>query len=453
MKHKGIVEFADQCGYEGGTIVICIQHAATGFEREPLSHPFGFKGGALTEIWQCTCSLTDREGVTGTGIGCQNVLWSDAAVFASATPSAGGAMMYCITDYAARLLEGHSFATPFEAMDYLLPLCLEYGRSVTHAPDMRTTFVLNALVPVDMALWQLYERKLGGVGFNGIIPQSVAPMMNHRYEQLQIIPLISYAVTVEEARKLAEEGYFFLKIKLGSDPEKDGDPEKMLAWDKERIRSIHEAVRDISTPHTEHGHIAYYFDCNGRYDSIERVQELLDYAQSIGALERTVVLEEPFPEEYKCDVSALPVRVAADESAHSPADVEERIALGYRAIALKPIAKTMSVTFRMIEAIQRAGVACFCADLTVGPLQADVNKCFASRLPCLPGLKIPVMESNGWQNYRNWDQMCTYHPANGAPWTRMQGGSVPLSERFYDASAGVFDDLAHYERVARGENL
>ena len=53
-------------------------------------------------------------------------------------------------------------------------------------------------------------------------------------------------------------------------------------------------------------------------------------------LERIVVLEEPFAEENTCDVRGLPVMVAADESAHSPEDVKKRIALGYRAIALKP---------------------------------------------------------------------------------------------------------------------
>lgn len=422
----------------------------TNFEREPLMHPFGFKGGALTEIWQCVCTVTDADGTTGTGIGCQNVLWSDAAVFASGSPAAGASMMYAVTDYAARLLEGRSFATPFEALDAILPECLRYGRAVTRREDMRTTFVLNALVPVDMALWQLYERKTGHHGFDSVVPAAARPWLSQQYERLQIIPLVSYGVSAGEARALAEEGYFFLKIKLGSDPEKDGDQDKMLAWDMKRITEIHEAVRDITTPWTDNGHIAYYFDCNGRYDSVERVQCLLEHARKVGALERTVVLEEPLEETNLSYVGDLPAMVAADESAHSPEDVRQRLALGYRAIALKPIAKTMSVTFRMIEEAGKANAAFFCADLTVGPLQADVNKCFASRLNCLPGLKLPVMESNGWQNYCHWDTMREALPDPSAPWTRMQGGSVELSGGFYQKSANIFEPLRHYENVANG---
>ena len=90
-------------------------------------------------------------------------------------------------------------------------------------------------------------------------------------------------------------------------------------------------------------------------------------------LERIVVLEEPFAEENTCDVRGLPVMVAADESAHSPEDVKKRIALGYRAIALKPIAKTLTVTFRMIEEAMKTHTPCFCADLTVGPYMAEIN--------------------------------------------------------------------------------
>ena len=431
--------------------MIQIAHAATNFKREPLLHPFGFKGGALTEIWQCACTLTDPDGVKGTGIGCQNVLWSDARVFASGSPAAGAGMMYAITDYAARLLEGRSFRDPFEALDSILPECLRYGRAVTRREDLRTTFVLNALVPVDMALWQMYERLQGHKGFDAIAPGYARPFLAKRYDRLQIIPLISYGVSVDEAKAMAEEGYFFLKIKLGSDPEHDGDQDKMLAWDMRRIAAIHEAVRDIPTPFTDSGHIAYYFDCNGRYDSIERVRRLLEYAGTIGALERTVILEEPLEESDKSFVGDLPVMVAADESAHSPEDVRERMSLGYRAIALKPIAKTMSVTFRMIEEAGKAGASFFCADLTVGPLQADVNKCFAARLDCLPGLKLPVMESNGWQNYKYWDDMRGALPDKNAPWTTMTGGGVPLGRRFYEESAGIFEDLPVYEAIAAGK--
>src|SRR5690606_22546683 len=109
---------------------------------------------------------------------------------------------------------------------------------------------------------------------------------------------------------------------------------------------------------------AYYLDANGRYDSIERVMRLMDHADKIGALDQILLLEEPFPEEVKLDVARLPVIVAADESAHSDHDCLERIALGYRAIALKPIAKTMSMSLKIARLAHEKNVACFCADLT-----------------------------------------------------------------------------------------
>ena len=425
-----------------------IKKTVTNFEKEPLRHPFGFKGGAIREIWQTAAVLEDADGTQACGMGCQGVLWSDAAVFAAQSPAAGSSMMYLISDFAARQLEGKAFADPFAAMDAILPAVREYGRMITGRPDLRETFLLNALVPVDLALWKLYAKKSGIRSFDGLIPPALKQTMGHRYDRIQTIPLVSYGVTLDEVRSLIEEGFFFLKIKIGSDPMGDGDPDKMLAWDKERLTQIHRLAKDVATPYTDSGHIAYYLDANGRYDSKERLSELLRHAEEIGMLERTIILEEPFPEEYLCSVADLPVRVAADESAHSAADVAKRIRLGYGAIALKPIAKSLTTTFRMIEEASRCGVPCFCADLTVGPLQVEVNKTVAARLACLPGLKLPVVESNGWQNYLNWDAMCEYSPSYQKSWTNRVNGGYELSPEFYEQSAGILEDYPHYSQMA-----
>jgi len=72
----------------------------------------------------------------------------------------------------------------------------------------------------------------------------------------------------------------------------------------------------VEIPYTTNGKIPYYLDANGRYGNKERLMELLDYADKIGALERIILLEEPFPGEYKVDVTGIPVRLAVDESAH-----------------------------------------------------------------------------------------------------------------------------------------
>jgi len=246
-----------------------------------------------------------------------------------------------------------------------------------------------------------------------------------------------------------DAGSFFAKIKVGADPKGDGDPEKMLAWDQQRLSQIHDLLKDRPTPWTDSGHIPYYLDANGRYDSKERLMRLLDHAQKIGALDRILLFEEPFPEAYVVDVHDIPLRLAADESAHTDTDAQRRIELGYGAIALKPIAKTLSMSLRVAQVAHAAGVPCFCADLTVCPLLVDWNKSVAARLSALPGMKLGVLESNGHQNYRDWQAMESYHPAAGASWTLVHDGMFELQPEFYARSAGILEMPRHYRELMR----
>lgn len=62
----------------------------------------------------------------------------------------------------------------------------------------------------------------------------------------------------------------------------------------------------------------------------------------------------------------------------------------------------------------------------------------------MPGLTVPVMETNGAQYYRNWRTMERHHPRAGAPWTREQGGFFELDESFYAESGGIFAESGHY---------
>ena len=118
------------------------------------------------------------------------------------------------------------------------------------------------------------------------------------------------------------------------------------------------------------------------------------------------MLEEPFAQENQLSVAGLSVRIAADESAHSVSDVIRLIdELGYSAYRFKAIAKTFSITLEMLEAAYQRGVVCFCADLTVNPQMREWNKWLAARIDKIPGLKIAVVESNGRQNYQNWERM------------------------------------------------
>jgi len=324
---------------------------------------------------------------------------------------------------------------------------LAYGNTLLGHGRLRPTFALNALVAVDNAAWQLHAATRGIESFDALIPPDCRAAFTERHAKVGNIPLLSFGSTVAEAVEAARLGHSVLKIKIGSDPGKNGDQEQMLRWDCNRIAELHTALRDFTSEETSHGRIAYYLDANGRYDSPDRVQRLLDHCARIGALDRILLLEEPFPEDSDQDVSALPVRVAADESAHSVADVMRRIDAGYRAIALKPIAKTLSLSLQMAAAAHRRGVPCFCADLTVNPILIDWNKNVAARLAPLPGIKSGVFESNGAQNYRDWKRLQGYHPLPGSSWIEPSRGQFSLDDSFYAAAGGILLPSAHYRSL------
>ena len=95
---------------------------------------------------------------------------------------------------------------------------------------------------------------------------------------------------------------------------------------------------------------------------------LLDHAKKIGAFDQIAIIEEPFDENMEIDITDIPVRIAADESAHTEKDALKRIQMGYKAIALKAIAKTLSMTMKIAQVAFENNVPCFCADLTVNPI-------------------------------------------------------------------------------------
>lgn len=408
------------------------------FERQPLKNPFGFKGSYLSELWQTKVCMQSESGKRAIGLGTQSVLWSDSQIFAFNSESAGNSMMFLMTSFALKLIQKTEWQTPFDLLDKILPEVWEYGKTISNNHSLRLTFVLNSLVAVDNAAWLIYCQEKGISTFDAMIPDDVKPALSERQTQLANIPLMSYNVGLDKIIEAVKEGYFFLKIKIGSDPDKDGNLDKMLEWDMNRLGEIHQALKNLRTPYTQNGHIPYYLDANGRYDSKERLMKLIRFAEKIGALDRIILLEEPFSEEFDEDVSDIPVRLVADESAHSDADALAKIQQGFRAIALKPIAKTMSISLKIVKLAYEKNVPCFCADLTVNPILVDWNKNVAARLPVLPNLKIGVLESNGHQNYVNWEQMKKQHPMYGADWIEPKDGIFHLNDDFYKNSGGIF---------------
>ncbi len=423
---------------------IKITRVDSNFEREPLIRPFGFKGGYMTEIWQTVNYMESDSGNHEIGLCTQNVLWSDAKVFASYSESGGNALMYALSERALQIANGQSFTAPVELLENILPEVYEYGQKITANPHLRKTFALNALVGLDNAAWLLYAKENSISTFDEMIPETYRPALSSQHKEAAAIPLMAYTIPIDEIKSAVDEGYFFMKIKIGQ----PGTQEEMLEKDKARLSAIHKAIGEVRTPHTRDGKLPYYFDANGRYEKKETLMKLLDHAKEIGAFEQIAIIEEPFAEELEIDVSDIPVRLAADESAHTDKDAIKRMQMGYGAIALKAIAKTLSMTLKIAKEAQKRNVPCFCADLTVNPILVEWNKNVAARLGSFPGMgNLGLIESNGHQNYKNWNTMLSYHPMKDGNWVQAKNGVYKLDKEFYKTGGGIFEKMPHYEAM------
>jgi L-alanine-DL-glutamate epimerase-like enolase superfamily enzyme len=422
---------------------IRIAGGSSAFERELLIRPFGFKGGNLTELWQTVVQLNGENGSGGIGLGTQSVLWSDAKVFLGNSEHEGNSQMYALTKRAVQMLKGQIFVDPILLTDQIFDEVYDYGKKITKRNDLRKTFVLNSLVAVDNALWMLYAQENGIANFDELIPVAYREALSCHQNKLACIPLMSYNAPLEELKSMTQDGAFFIKIKLGH----SGTQQEMLEKDKERLSEIHQAIGSVQTPNTKSGKLLYYFDANGRYESKQTLQQFLEYAKKIGAFDQIAFIEEPFPEEVEIDVSDLEVPISADESVHTDSDVLARIQMGYKAIALKPIAKTLSMTMKIAKVAHEHRIPCFCADLTVNPILVEWNKNVAARLSLLPDLNVGLVETNGKQNYKNWDTLCTYNPSDGSTWTKAQKDIFELDENYYRTSGGIFEKSVHYQTL------
>ena len=423
---------------------ITIARTGCGFEREPMIRPFGFKGGYLTEEWIVSAFLKSTSGKSGIGLGTQSCLWSDASVFAANSEAGGNAIMFSMTQHALRLLSGKTFTSPVELNDWLWPQVWEYGKKVSANPDLRATYALNSLVAVDNAAWVLFARENGISSFDEMVPGEFRPALSSRHAKCASIPLFSYKVPVSEIKEAVESGYFFMKIKIGQ----PGTQEEMLAKDMARVSEIHAVLKDCRTPYTKTGKLPYYFDANGRYERKDTFLKFVDHLKKIGAYDQVAIVEEPFDEYADIDVNDIPLRLAADESAHTVKDALERIEMGYRAMALKPIAKTMSMSMKIAQAAYEKGVPCFCADLTVCPAMVEWNKAVAARLPAFPGIgDLGLVETNGHMNFRNWEKMRGDLAYPDAHWTRTEKGVFECDADWYAKSGGILEPMPRYEAM------
>jgi L-alanine-DL-glutamate epimerase-like enolase superfamily enzyme len=421
--------------------LIKITDVSSNFEREPLIRPFGFKGGYMREIWQTAALVKSESGFHKIGTCSQSILWSDAQIFSSHSESGGNALMFSMTEYGLSLLRGRSFTDPVTLLDELWPEVYEYGKKICSRNDLRQTFALNSLVAVDNALWLLYAAENNLSSFDDLIPAAYRPALAHHHDKIASIPLMAYTIPVEDIKAAAGQGYFFMKIKIGQ----PGTQKEMLEKDMARITEIHRTIGNARTSYSKSGKLPYYFDANGRYESRETLMRLLDHTMKIGAFDQIAIIEEPFDEKLETDIRDIPVRIAADESAHTEKDALKRIQMGYGAIALKAIAKTLSMTMKIAQTAYDNNIPCFCADLTVSPMLVEWNKNVAARLSPFPGIGIGLLETNGHQNYKNWEIMKGYLPASDSLWAQTRNGVFELNDDYYSNSGGIFLPSQHYE--------
>ncbi|MGC1243314.1 MAG: enolase C-terminal domain-like protein [Chryseosolibacter sp.] len=421
---------------------IRIKNVDSNFEREPLI-PYRFKGSFITEGWQVAAWMESESGIHKIGLGGQSPLWSDNKVFAAHSTTGGNALMYAMSERALQIMKGNTFSNPNELLDNLLPEVYAYGKKITGNPDLRKTFALNALVCVDNAAWLLYAAENNIRNFDDLIPAQYRPGLSYRHEKVGSMPSYSVGTDVKKLKVAADQGYFIMKLKIGS----SGTQQEMLAKDIEFLTAVHKTIGHYETPYTKSGKIPYYFDANERYDEKDSLFRFLDHAKKIGALEQIACVEEPFGERNDVYVGDMGVTIAADESAHTVEDAAQRIEQGYGAIAVKAIAKTLSMTMRVTQLAHEKKIPCFCADLTVNPILVDWNKNVAARLAPFANLGIGLQETNGHQYYKNWDKILTYHPRANASWIKTRNGVYITDKSFYAESGGIFHPSEHYEQM------
>jgi len=59
------------------------------------------------------------------------------------------------------------------------------------------------------------------------------------------------------------------------------------------------------------------------------------------------------------------------------------------------------------------------------------------------------METNGHQNYKNWETMRSYHPYPDARWSKTVDGVFNLDKDYYEKSGGILKISEHYMKLVQ----
>ena len=247
----GLLPTLSSCNVDPGKITI--KSASSKFEREPLVRPFGFKGVYQNEFWVAAAQLESNSGLRHVGLQTQCLAWSDLEVFLANSEFDGNMLLIKSLDYALQMIKGQSFNNPIELQDAILDDVYKYGQSLTNNKKLRMTFTLSSMVALDNALWMLYAQENGFKNFDEMVPKEYRMALGNRHKKVAHVPLMAYNIPLEEVSQAVDEGYFFMKIKIG----RPGTQEEMLEGDKARIEAIHKLIGHRETPHTLNGKIPY----------------------------------------------------------------------------------------------------------------------------------------------------------------------------------------------------
>src|SRR5690606_7616892 len=242
-----------------------VVHTAADFKREKLLHPFGFKGGFLTELWQAAAQLKSKSGNTAIGLATQSVLYGDADLFAESSESTGNALMFVLMNNALQHVRNTRFSTPLDLLEAIFPKVHADAQLITGRTDINVNFIYNALVSVDNAAWLLYAAENGLTDFGEMVPDVYRPALASRNKQVGILYQVSYNMPVQQLKQAAEAGEYLFKDKTGA----PGSQEEMVQNDLNRLTEIHTAVKDFRTDLTPNGKVWYTIDANARYDKNE----------------------------------------------------------------------------------------------------------------------------------------------------------------------------------------
>lgn len=407
-----------------------VMRGAFNLFKEEYLKPYIFKGDSVNGKWIAKTAITDESGVEGAAVGGFAVLWSDPGVYNSHTEMGGNIMMAACLEKAVNTIVNREYTHVEEAMDDVFERVFNYGKLITENEGLNKTFVLNSMVSLDLALWVLW-KKLNSMGnFKEVFEEKLntkAVCAN----QVAVSPVVAKNTGDEEIESLLKEGFFVLKCKMGSGCAED-DAALFLRADN--------IGRNYSTSMTESGHISYVLDLNGRYKDKDKLKQLLDIIDKKSDLGKILTVEEPF--EKPIDVSEFPVIITADESVFDKDSVDLASQMGYGGVAVKPAGKTLTKSFEMTLAAFANGMHTFVADNSATPEILEPNRNFASLLPPFPGLKVPLIEVNGFQLYKRWDFLVEEHERKYGSRGKPVGGMLVQDEEYFKTSGGLFDVTA-----------